>query len=115
MITKTCLSLFRMLGAVFYTCLLQSFMMRSKKTVECPHCTLQNWHSIFLNYNFVISSKRVKISSVNSLQEGNIIFPVPRLSSSVAVLFTLSLTQAEYLSNERKQRNTKVLLSEMRN
>lgn len=104
-----------MLGAVFYTCLLQSFMMRSKKTVECPHCTLQNWHSIFLNYNFVISSKRVKISSVNSLQEGNIIFPVPRLISSVAVLFTLSLAQAEYLSNERKQRNTKVLLFGMRN
>ena len=89
-------------------------MMRSKKAVEYPHCTLQNWHSIFLNYNFVINSKRVKISSVNSLQEGNIIFPVPRLISSVGVLFTLSLTQ-EYLSNERKQRNTKVLLSGMRN
>lgn len=103
-----------MLGAVFYTCLLQSFLMRSKKTVECPHCTLQNWHSIFLNYNFVISSKRVKISSVNSLQEGNIIFPVSRLISSLGVLFNLSLTQ-EYLSNERKQRNTEVLLSGMRN
>lgn len=54
-------------------------MMRSKKTVECPHCTLQNWHSIFLNYNFVISPKRVKISFVNSLQEGNIIFSGPQI------------------------------------